>query len=1437
MTYQEFYRNFVLRKKQELVNPRFHGVGEVILPKASLIHYLPKTEGEVGPSTSEAFISNFPKEVFIDFALTGFEPIMGHGRVENIETLKAIQAYRGSHYTYNWTRDVSTVYKKENVLLVRSYGLPLRTFIYRPSVFMGYEKYYNALHMVLSGINQETLKGTRKQYLRVDLPLVMPAFADLARDYGRFVSGFKNGKVVLTRDMLVATKAENSYWLLDLMGFLSGQYDYSLFGMLSAAALNDLHILFTFQSKTLVVNLGVLKTWLDELNDKNAKPLDDPHKAFEALKTGTRFNVVKRFYLALMSLSRNILPEKELARPGSNNETLNQKGSTDPAVAQGAQGEETEDGQARGAIGNNAGTNARTVPGSGPSSILDVIGVNETGGERPGEDEGTAGTGSADQGLEEWTSAVNEELLEVETVATEIVTNQVAFPTPESGVEQALNDRAKEGALTVAEKEFFLRKGTRYKHIEMENGQTFEEFIQITPEELTDLGGHIEGNFITILDESMKRSRTMSMKLDYPKRFLQKDICSMFLGFQNAGYAMNDFKHEVVTSIEGSYDVYSVQFHHPDGDQTTIHPRFPRVNTDDGSFVIDSVKSHLQQQKKEKVFRKISADTVALTTYYDRKLMIKRSEKMVDNLASYMGRQVLIQAKAKGYTFSKAGGRNLNNDYVMPRIYSMLGRQYKTITVGDVTLDFQIDLLLEKHPEFKHLATQERFLVGVKDGKPLTIDSYGNLFDGDAEFTSVEELLGISLSKAPIEHAVINVSGYPFPLGVVLCYYFGIDGLLKAINATTRVVPIGTRPKLSDDEYAIKFNDEYLIFNRREKLTTLIFGGMPKLNNIGNFSRSDLNSTNIWHSLMGDPRVRPSQFQEMDNLYKLFIDPISRGELKRMGLSESFHYLLIDAAKALETDYARHEVEIQEQRIVGYERFAGHLYSELCRSHRQFRNKGRGRKHKLDFNPDSVLLNIATDTSANLVEEVGPVHQVKDQEEVTYGGTGGRSEITMRKQARMQLPTFQGVISDANKDSYKVGFVTYLTSDANIADFRGNIDLKTPRTPTGDGSVTMNLMYGGTHDDSKRTSFTSTQASQAVAGVNYQMNSLRTGYGNVLAHRTSELYSKVAKEAGKVVGVERDCLTIEYTDGRQEKYPLGLVIGEASGEYHRHNRVTDLKVGDAFNKGDVVGWDEMWFARDPFCPGQVEPLMGKMVTVAMVEDQDVYEDSIAVSAEIAQESRTPYIKLNSFAIEVEKNLVMKVKVGDEIEQDAILCNIEDPFLGDDGEDNALVKDINTYGIKQIRAKHHGKIIDIQIRYNSPLDKMSETIRSLATKEDKRTKRKGEVTGSGVVNNAISNAFQVTRPTIAPGKAFVMIYIESLDASTWADKWVLGNQMKATTGRIMDRVLLTQNGRVVDMKASFKGMFNRMVLSMRNKLVANEYGYQHTQRAIAIYRGK
>jgi len=1435
--YPQFHRWFVMRKRQELVNPAFLPISEITLPRMSLYHYFPKEVLEIGPSRSEAFVSNFVGNVFLDF-VSHYEPVLGGGRNVPLEVRKAIQTYRATHYNYNWTKEIKSVYNREQNLIVKSYGLLDRMFIQRPGIFVNYERYYNHFNALIKGINEEVDRPgvhQRQQFIRIDLPINFPGFNELLIDYDHFIHQYDlvNNKPVPNNQSVRLTKAESSYWLIDFMAFVFGDYQYSLFNKLQEQALQNLHIIFVFDSRCLIINLATIKGWLDQENDKNYLAKVDKSKQ-TSHRTGSpkRLNAAKRFYLALLNLSRGGISEQEKDNPNGEEEENNSN------LDAGTVGSEEEQGRTPAhSVQEKVGKDNGAVGNPGPSGgLLDVLKDADRDVASGNNDAGGAGSGNPVQDDQDWNSAVDDTLLEQEQVEQVINVKRDPFDTPTAGIALALEERARNGNLSVAEQKFFMKKGEQYKTIRMENGQTLEDFIKISPEELKELknDAKIEANFISILDESMLESKANVLKKGYVKRFLYKDVVGMTLGIQNAGFALNNFKLEEINSVEGSYDVMSIQVHHVNGDQSTHAIRFPKVQPD-GTFVVDGVKNHMQLQRRELPIRKIDRDTVALSSYYPNRLMVTRSQEMAKNLSVWLSKQVIRKGGEKTLTFNR--GSKFDQSLHAPRIYSALATKFQWIKTEKFTFDFRFHNLVKEHPDFAKYDKKDSFLVGVQNGKPLTLDSFGNVYLDGVEQGTIEGLMGISVAKAPIEYCSISVGGYLFPIGVLLCYYFGIDELLRVTKAVTRSVPSGTRVKLAEDEFAIAFNDEYLVFNRRDKHVSMVFGGLSGLGNISNFSKSDLNNPGIWGPLIADAKVKTRHFREMKCLYDLFIDPVTKTELRKMKYADSFHYLLLDAVSLLETDQTRNPVEVEEQRFVGYERFAGHIYSELCDAIRKYNNKGTDRKHKLEINPDAVTMRILTDTSVNLVEEVGPVHQLKDQEELTFGGTGGRSEITVTQSARVQLPSYKGRISEANKDSGKVGFTTYTTSDPLIADYRGNMDLHSSASYTGLLSVTGNLSPSITKDDAKRQIFVSTQWSQAVSARNYTWGITRTGYDSIVPHRTSELYSKVAQQEGKVTAVEEDQLLVTYKDGTTDTYPLGLVIGEASGEYHRHTRATDLKVGDTFRKGDVIGWDEEWFARDPFNPGQAVLKTAQMVRIAMLEDQDTFEDSIAVSRDLVEESVTPYLNPARFTMMANQSLVMRAKVGDEVDYDTILCEIEDSHVLSDGAGDDNLSELNRLGIRQIRSKYHGKIIHIDVKYNSPQEEMSETVKKLVKEGDRKRKRFMETEGKQPVTGGVNSNLNVAKPVIPPGMVLVTVMIESLDVSTTADKFVLGNQMKATTGYVMPKPIYTADGRKVDVKTSFKGMLNRMVCSLRDEAASNELMCGFSKLAIKVYRGK
>lgn len=1081
LTYNEFFRAKVQRKKNELKNPRYHVLGELQLPRNSLLHFIPSTINEIGPSQTEAMVNNYPKEVYINF-INDFEPVIGKGKRVAVETRVLIKNYRSKHFNYNWTRDINTVYRKEIVMVVNSYGLVDKVWVPRPTMFATFDNFYDKFNMLVENINKEAERGSRNQFFRIELPNTLPGFLDLMVDYDNWIKSFEENEEgrlvpVPTQRTVRLTKRENSYWLLDWMAFVFGDYKYSQFNNISEKARKNLHIIFTKHGKSLVIRLDIIKEWLDELNEDSVTADEDKSVRFKLTR---RLNASKRIYLNLLTLVRESTPEVELEEEKENAKER----------------ETVVDGKPTKTEGGGSGKDLReeeeeSLPSEDeteddsddPVTLADILSVDQGpepesfGRETPkgDEDDHQEDEPESDEDVQQdeedidddWAGEVDDSLLEQEDIEVETSLDKDPFETPVSGVVLALEEKAREGTMSVAEYKFFEKKANRFKELKMSTGETLEEFIDIKEEELSDLeeDAKIEGDFPTVLDESMLRSRSTTLKKNYVKKFLKRDVVKTIIGVQNAGIAVNDFKHEEISGVEGDYDVFSVQLHPVDGEQSTHTIRLPKVQ-EDGTFVVDGVRSHLQSQRMEAPIRKIDKDRVLLTSYYPNTVMLTRSRKVADSLSSFLVKQVVALSKEKKNGVSFKRGNTFDNSLKAPRVHSVFSFTFKEIKTKQVTLNFDHNELVKKHPEFKKHNKINDFLIGVTpSNKPITIDSSGMLFVDGKEAQDIYSTIGIEQAKMPLENVVVNISGYLYPLGVILCYYFGLEELLKLTKVNTRTVPMGTRPNLGPDEFSFNFNDEYLIFNKNERLATLIFGGMAKLKNMSNFSRSDLSDKGIWVPLMGDPRVKPQHFLEMKNLYDLFIDPITKGELKKMGYSQSFHFLLLDAVKMLETDHASHEVEIKEQRIVGYERFSGHVYREMVKSIKAYRVKGKNRKFKIDLNPEAVITNIITDTSANLVEEVNPVHEIKDQEELTFGGTGGRSEISVVKRGRYLTDSDIGILSEGGKDSSKTGFVSYLSSDPMIKDYRGNI--ATDETPTiaGMSSVTGNLNFGIGKDD------------------------------------------------------------------------------------------------------------------------------------------------------------------------------------------------------------------------------------------------------------------------------------------------------------------------------------------------------------------------------------
>lgn len=1438
MMYSMFVKLYGTREKvNDVTSPRYTAIGDIVLPRNSLIHYQQQVPGEVGPSNTAPFISNYDKRINMFFNSSN-EVILGSVRTVNIQLSAIIKAYEGSHFIYTRTRNFTSVINKEAELFVNNLAVGQLTNIYkRRTIFTPFQIKYNNLYTLMDSVN-EFSKFDKHQFIEIPLPRTFPSYKNLTLMFERYKKFFdEDGNIVkYDRQTLVPFQAEQSYWLLDLFGILMGfgNEKFSLFNRLNESSRHQLEMIFTYNGKCWIVNLQNLinlVAYSDEPNDKAPSTV--------------KINYFKRFYLSLINL---VTPINELVEETSdeNEEEVGRDVEAGRTVNDGStKDEETKKLPSENPpVGDNPGSDpladlyasAKRTPAVQDNPV-------RTKGEEINSPTPEFAPDRVDDGEEtdssesDWGKDIDDEVFERANVETATLTRSQIY-SPTAAIERELKELSATGQLTTREMEYFMDAATRYKDIEI-GGRTLEEIADIKPEDMKLENKDLSPDSIVVTDKSALRSRTEELQSGYIQKLLERNIMEMVLHVQNGRIALVDMERESIVTADSKYNVYTMDFQGIKGNRSKRRMRIPIVESD-GSFTINGVKSYAQLMRMELPIRKISPTKVALTSYYDKKVMVERSTMKVDDYGSWLKSSIIARSYSdKEFTIALGGFKPPKDDVCY--YYSILAGRFKSITASGYHFNFDTVNLIEgfeDKAEQKRLAKMcngDSWVIGFEGTHPILIDSAGLVTVDGGERGYIEEILGLNTAKAPVPTATININGYRFPVVVVLSYWIGLSKLMKMLKIQYRTVDPDQRAQLTADEYMVAFADERLIFDRRDTLATLIMSGLRKLNNLSNFSRSHLDDPNVWFGLIGDPRVKPSHFKEMSMIYDMFIDPITKRLLDHFKYPVIMDELIIEAVKLLLNNESKHEIEITEQRFVGYERFAGHVYRELVKATRQYRNKPNNGKKTFDLNPEAVMMNIITDSSCQAVEEVNPVHQVKSQEEYTFGGTLGRSDRAMVRRTRGQLPNYAGIVSEAGKDSGKVGFIGYLTSDAKITDLYGNVNVKEKGTNAGRGSVVMNLLYGTTKDDTKRTLFSGVQQSQVMAADNYTVNPLRTPYDSMLAYRTSELYSSVSKKAGKVIEVSKYGMEVEYEDGSRDKFPLGYEIGKGAGEYHKHSKITDREVGYSFKAGEILAWDELFFARDAIDPTRVVWKSGGLARIALIEDQFTFEDSIGIVKGFAEASTSPFLKPNHFTIDSKQSIKMHVKVGDEVEYDQILCDIQNPeSAAFDVEDSELFAGMDRLGIKQIKAKNAGVVTKIDVIYNGDTDLWNESLVSFIKKNDSIRAKSAAYKELAATSGDVGGNTSVGKSKVYLNTAVVNIYIDNKIKTTTADKFVVGNQMKGTVGFIYEYPIYTTDGRPVDITFSLKSLLNRMVLSLRDKLVANEVNAVYTQRLISKY---
>jgi len=1441
INYDIFYRRFGVRQTQQLLRPRFAHIQSFQLPRGAILHYAHGDPTKLGPVESDiAFrgiitevqtngdtkAKNISRAVWLANVLELQDPMGTPTRV-NVNSGVLVRQFQQQHRRFRQVRQLESVINDTNSMLVYNYDMLTHMWRYPRNPFNAYYEWTNIERELWKNVNTAAHLTDRPQFIIRSMPKLLPA-----------LSSFQQAAKMTnpSRRILNLFNSPEHLFLLELWKWFGPNRETSMLSAIPRERLGRVNIVFQESGHWLVVNLGLLDSW--------RKPLDTELLPNEKIKPNLinpiRYQArVLRFFMSIMQLRTLVDPEVTAIA----DQVLDKEDITD-AIKELSEQSKLEVHRVPSGPAKKDPLTGRTELNTvlQRATVMDPPDEPEDTPESVKEDETVEAEIDADlQAMEKITAAKLSDVPDVAVTAQPEV--DVSAPTPvfkrlalDEAVMAVCNRHADEGLMSAAQYRHYQKVAATYKTMKAPDGvSTMEQFITIAPEILKIKESKSLPDIKTVPDKTMLKSSLLEFDERYIEEVMQRDIASSVMSIQNAGIAVTSYETEKVESILGPYNMYTVRVTPVEGASSTLRFKLPVVEAD-GTYMANGVKYRLRKQRGDVPIRKTAPNTVAMTSYYG-KTFIRRSEKKVNDYGAWLTNAIMAKNLNELDRVVSIGHPNNVMDHLFksPRLYSILASSFRSFLFHPMGMPQDLEHLMFDM-SFDHTKREELFgkealtmyevdgsivagVGGIDKDYYILINKHDQLEIAHQglrrPLPPIETLLGLDRSRAPVDF-VIKIAGDNIPLGVVLAYEIGLDNLINLLKAQVRRVPAGRRLNLEPHEESIVFNDETIVINRNDKLSCMFLAGFNEYHrSIKRYNVHLFNQREVYLNVLESVGLGARWLREIDLFYQMFIDPITHDLLVEMHEPTDMRLLLLRAGEMLLHDDHPAEFDAAWMRIKGYERMAGAVYSEIVSCIRKHNGTPGKHRAQLDMHPYNIWTSIQTDPSQALVADINPIQNLREKEAVTYNGTGGRNSRTMTKHTREYHVNDMGTISGDTVDSGDVAINTYTSADPQFTSLRGlsrRFDFdQMGATPLLSTSALISV--GADHDDPKRVNFIGIQQAHGVSCTGYHQMPVRTGYEQVIAQRTSDMYAAAAKEDGKVISVTATGVMVQYASGKKQGFEIGRRFGNAAGLVIPHSVVANVKLGQEFKRGHILTYNDNFFEKDILNPNNVIWKAGTLAKVVLMEVSETLEDSSAISQRLADKLTSAITKTVDIVVNFTQSVRRLVKAGDNVNSEDILCIIEDSVTNNAGLfDDESLETLRIVENQSPQAKVKGVVERVEVYYHGDKEDMSDSLRSIANAGDKQLADRLKSIGKTPLTGSVDEGFRIDGDPLPLDTLAIRVYITSHLSAGEGDKGVFANQMKTVFGKKFVGDYRTESGEAIDAIFGQKSIDDRVVHS-------------------------
>ena len=1374
MRYVDFYRMFGTRKMSEFYTPKVFNKADIHLPKFSTV-YLYNVDMDLNTPKKEGILSK-PHDVIVKTINKYGKDTVGNFRELGNKLPIYIKECKNNEPKINFLKNNAFVMKADSVLVKNFLGLN-NFYRYSSNPLLPHWRFYNTLSTVVEEINKE-----------LDRNIFIPIDIDINIKYVNFRILMEKR---ITSGLLHLIPNYNTLLLFELWKFLDPTLkEKSMFNNINSSKISNVNFLLNTNKKCCIVNLEVLLSTIAEYKEYNYKINKLPYKT-----------IGKLLYLSF----RKIV----LSDPVNNIENI----------------------QSNNFVDDERDNSFRDIDIDENLDFLEEDLVDDV-----------------EIKIEDNNLESNEEIINNSDVNTIEVHDEI------SSIEDTKKARDNEVLLTKKIETMrdtgLITKVRSNTYLEtLEKQHNIPVTVNNVEVKLGDVLNHVSNYELKKEDIKIEASLVVTNPdylkntiVEATKRYIKEDheinLIKTLVAVKNADVMINNFQVTHEENILGKTSKYRMEVTTLEGSKSTLEIVLPKVE-ENGTYRSSNNTYIMRRQKNDLPIRKIDYNEVVLNSYYGKLFITRGTQKNNDSGYWLKNRINKMSADNLVKNLVVRPGNNKVYDKKMPSDYTIYGRYIKSFKYNEYNFNFVYDSRVKLVNDEKLLNKLEYngIVIGKKNDNFLVMNFNNNIYEyKDNKFFEIgfmEDILNIDMDKYPVEYINIKLFKTQVPLVFLLGYYFGsIEKLLKSYHIEFYYEKLTTR--IDKHKYhEVKFSNDKLVF-RKNKKSDLLFGGLLSISNYSKMINR-LNSKNDFEMLFNILGYSLLVRNEVTNLNNLFIDPITMDLIKILHLPETFPGLLTKAVEMLEDDSYKNPNSTLETSLKGYERMSGMVYKELCNSIRDYRNRSVFGRSKITINPYCVVKKLNEDSTTMLVNDINPIANLKQYEDVTLLGFGGLNKESVNKDKRQYDIDDIGIISEANKDSGDVGISSYLSASPAVTNKLGMVEKVDVENLSWSNIFSTSAMLApfGINDDMKRLVFSGIQNEHVIPTLNMRVPYVRTPYDVMIASRLQDKYCTVAETDGEVVRVTDKIITIRY--GKDTKYAYSKDYKlyswyskiESSSTF-KHTIVSNVIKGEKVQKDDVICYDNAFFKPDLYDKTRVVYIQSTLVNLAFIDDIDTYEDSTTLSYELSELMGIDAIKLKSLRIKTTDNIIEMVNAGDKVIPTSTLFSITNQIidLSDlDEEAIEVLKNMNSFSPK---AKYTGIIDDIVIYYNCSPEDLSPTLKDLVKTSDAKLK---EVTG---YTGRVNNSYSIKGVPLMEGEIEIRIFISIKDDMSIADKMIWGNQMKCTVGGLFKKITTYETKETVDATFSSMSIAKRITPSMVKMGVLGNIAKKVEENSVAMY---